>query len=189
MEEILRQQIEKIVTLTDEEFQLVLSYFSIRSYRKHQYVVQAGNHAPNDHFVVKGLLKSFYIDDKGKTHILQFAMEDWWISDPQAYHNRAIATLNIDCIEDTQVYYISIDNRERLCADLQKMEYFFLKKTTAGYVALQRRILSLLSQGADERYHQFIQLYPTLLQRLPKSLIAGYLGISRETLSRMTPPA
>ena len=81
MEEILRQQIEKIVQLTDEEFQVVLPYFSTRTYLKHQYVVQAGNHAPNDHFVVKGLLKSFYIDDKGKTHILQFAMEDWWISD------------------------------------------------------------------------------------------------------------
>ena len=186
MERILRQQIEKIIKLTDEEFALVLSYFSFRKYQKNQYVVQAGDAAPNDHFVVKGLLKSFYIDDNGKTHILQFAMEDWWISDPQAYHNRTLATLNIDCIEDTQVYYISIDNREKLCVNLQKMEYFFLKKTAAGYVALQRRILSLLSQNAEERYKQFMLLYPTLVQRLPKTLIASYLGISRETLSRLS---
>jgi CRP-like cAMP-binding protein len=81
--------------------------------------------------------------------------------------------------------YISIDNREKLCADLKKMEYFFMKKTTAGYIALQRRILSLMSQKADERYTQFLHLYPTLLQRLPKALIASYLGISRETLSRI----
>lgn len=185
MEEILRKQIEKIVKLTDEEFSFVLTHFTARSFRKHQYVVQAGDAAPNDHFVVKGLLKSFYIDDLGKTHILQFAMEDWWISDPEAYHNRLNATLNIDCLEDTQIFFISIDNREKLCAELKKMEYFFMKKTTAGYIALQKRILSLMSQRAEERFNQFTTLYPTLLQRIPKALIASYLGISRETLSRM----
>jgi CRP-like cAMP-binding protein len=186
MEAVLREQIEKIVKLTDEEFRFVLSHFTAKYFRKHQYVVQAGDPAPNDHFVVKGLLKSFYIDDMGKTHILQFAMEDWWISDPQAYHNRVNATLNIDCLEDTQTFFISIDDREKLCADLKKMEYFFMKKTTAGYIALQRRILSLMSQKAEERFTQFIQLYPSLLQRVPKALIASYLGISRETLSRMS---
>jgi CRP-like cAMP-binding protein len=186
MEEILRQQIEKIVQLTDEEFRFVLSHFKVKTFRKHQYVVQAGEQAPNDHFVVKGLLKSFYADDTGKTHILQFAMEDWWISDPQAYHHKVAATLNIDCIENTQVFLISIDDREKLCADMKKMEYFFMKKTTAGYIALQRRILSLMSQTAEERYKQFTQLYPTLLQRLPKTLIASYLGVSRETLSRLS---
>ncbi|MET3115514.1 CRP-like cAMP-binding protein [Pedobacter sp. CG_S7] len=79
MEENLRKQIEEIVKLTDEEFQFVLTHFTPRTYRKHQYLVQAGDPAPNDHFVVKGLLKSFYIDDLGKIHILQFAIEDWWI--------------------------------------------------------------------------------------------------------------
>lgn len=185
MEEILRRQIEKIVKLTDEEFSMVLTYFTPRTYKKYQYVVQAGSPAPNDHFVVKGLLKSFYIDDSGKTHIVQFAMEDWWISDPNAYHNRLSATLNIDCLEDTEIYFISIDNREKLCAEFQKMEYFFMKKTTAGYIALQKRIVSLMSQRAEERYQQFIQLYPDLLSRVPKALIASYLGITRETLSRM----
>lgn len=186
MEDVLRKQIEKIVKLTDDEFHFVMSHFTARTLKKHQYLVQAGDPAPNDHFVVKGLLRSFYIDDSGKTHILQFAMEDWWISDPQAYHNKMNATLNIDCLEDTLIYYISIDNREKLCADLKKMEYFFMKKTTAGYIALQKRILSLMSQKAEERFAQFFQLYPTLLQRVPKALIASYLGVTRETLSRIS---
>jgi CRP-like cAMP-binding protein len=185
VEEILRKQIEKIITLTDDEFQFVLTYFIAKAFKKHQYVLQAGNPAPNDHFVVSGLLKSFYINEAGKSHILQFAMEDWWISDPQAYHNAQTATLNIDCLEDTQVYMISLDNREKLCAESRKMEYFFRKKTQAGYIALQKRIQSLMSQTAKERYDQFLQLYPQLTQRLPKTLIASYLGISRETLSRM----
>jgi CRP-like cAMP-binding protein len=186
MEQLLRQQIEKIVKLTDDEFTFVLSHFTPRQFKKHQYVVQAGNAAPNDYFVLEGLLKSFYLDEQGKMHILQFAMQDWWISDPQAYHNQTLATLNIDCLEDTSTLYISIDKREKLCADLKKMEYFFMKKTTAGYIALQRRILSLMSHKADERYQQFINLYPSLLQRLPKTLVASYLGISRETLSRIS---
>jgi CRP-like cAMP-binding protein len=186
VEDILRRQIEKIVKLTDDEFQFALSHFSVKKFKKHQYVLQAGNPAPNDHFVVRGLLRSFYLDEAGKIHILQFAMEDWWISDPQAYHNALNATLNIDCLEDTVVYVISLDNREKLCTESRKMEYFFRKKTQAGYIALQKRIQSLMSQTAKERYDQFIHLYPQLTQRLPKALIASYLGISRETLSRMS---
>ncbi len=186
MEDILRKQIEQIVTLTDEEFAFVLKHFTFKSYRKHQYIVQAGDPVPNDHFVAKGLLKSYYIDDLGKLHIMQFAMEDWWITDPQAYHNRVHATLHVDCIEDAKVFAVSIDNREKLCAELKKMEYFFMKRTTAGYIALQRRILSLMSQKAEERYKQFLTLYPTLLNRVPKTLIAAYLGVTRETLSRMS---
>jgi CRP-like cAMP-binding protein len=185
VEEILRRQIEKIVTLTNEEFESVLSYFSYKTFKKHQYVLQAGNPAPNDYFVLKGLLKSFYVDEAGKTHILQFAMEDWWISDPEAYHNSLNAALNIDCLEDTQTFFISLENREKLCEQSRKMEFFFRKKTQAGYIALQKRIRSLMSQNAKERYEAFLQLYPQLSQRLPKALIASYLGISRETLSRM----
>jgi CRP-like cAMP-binding protein len=185
MEQALRQQIEQIVKLTDEEFSYVLSHFAARKFKKNQYLIQAGDAAPNDYFVTRGLLKSSFTDEQGKEHIMQFAMEDWWISDPQAYHNSLKATLNVSCLEDTDTYYISLDNREKICADLRKMEYFFRKKTQTGYIALQRRILSLMSQSAKERYDQFLQLYPQLLQRVPKTLIASYLGISRETLSRL----
>jgi CRP-like cAMP-binding protein len=186
MEAVLRQQIEKIVPLTDDEFSFVLSHFSIGNYKKHQYIVQQENPVPYVHFVVKGLLKSFYIDKSGKNHILQFAMKDWWITDNQGFYNNQNATLNIDCLEDTQTYYITLENREKLCAELQKMEFFFLQKMTAGNIALQNRILSLMSKNSEERYTQFIQLYPDLIHRIPKTLIASYLGISRETLSRLS---
>ncbi|MFV8338627.1 Crp/Fnr family transcriptional regulator [Flavobacterium sp. LB3P21] len=186
MEEILRRQIEKIVPLNDDEFQLVLSHFSVGKYKKQQYIVQQDSPVPYVHFVVKGLLKSFYIDKSGKSHILQFAMEDWWITDNQGFYNNQNATLNIDCLEDAQTYYITLDNREKLCAELQKMEFFFLQKMTSGNIALQNRILSLMSKNSEERYMQFIQLYPDLIHRIPKTLIASYLGISRETLSRLS---
>ena len=186
MHDILRKQIEKIVILSDDEFDFVLSHFVFRKYKKHQYLLQADNPARHDHFVAKGLLKSFYLNDAGKSYIIQFAPEDWWISDPQAYFNEISATLSIDCLEDSEVYFLSLDNREKLCTESRKMEYFFRKKAQAGYIALQKRIQSLVSLNAKERYGQFLKLYPHLSQRISKGMIASYLGISRETLSRIT---
>lgn len=186
MSEILRRQIEKITQLTDNEFEYILSHFTVKKLKKHQFLIQEGDFVQNDHFVTKGLLKAFYMNEDGKEHIMQFAMEDWWITDFQAYFNESTATLNIDCIEATEVLCLSLHNREKLCADLHKIEHFFRKKSNSGYVALQQRILSLLTSNAKERYEQLLQQYPTLFQRVPKTLIAAYLGVSRETLSRLT---
>lgn len=182
----LRQHIAEIIKLTDGEFEYVLSHFTYRKFLKNQYVIQAGDYVKYDYFVLSGLLKSWHIDDNGKSHIVLFAMENWWISDPEAFHNQTKATLNVDCLEDSETLYIALENREKLCAEMRKMEYFFRRKTTSGYVASQRRILSLISFNAKERYEYLIQQYPDLIQRVPKSLIASYLGITRETLSRLT---
>lgn len=186
MSEILRQQIEKITPLTDKEFDYILSHFTTKKLKKHQFLIQESDSVQNDYFVIKGLLKAYYVNEEGKEHIMQFAMEDWWITDYQAYFNQTKALLNIDCIEPTEVLCLSLYNREKLCADLHKIEHFFRKKSNSGYIALQRRILSLLNSNAKERYEQLLQQYPTLFQRVPKTLIASYLGVSRETLSRFS---
>lgn len=186
MSEILRQQIEKITPLTDKEFDYILSHFTTKKLKKHQFLIQESDLVQNDYFVIKGLLRAYYINEEGKEHIMQFAMEDWWITDYQAYFNETKASLNIDCIETTEVLCLSLYNREKLCADMHKIEHFFRKKSNSGYVALQRRILSLLNSNAKERYEQLLQQYPTLFQRVPKTLIASYLGVSRETLSRFS---
>lgn len=186
MSSILRQHIEKITALTDEEFEYILSHFTTKTLKKHQFLVQENDAVPNDYFVVKGLLKAYYINADGKEHLMQFAMEDWWITDYQAYFNQSAATLNIDCIEPTEVLCLSLYNREKLCSELHKIEHFFRKKSNGGYVALQRRILSLLNNNAKERYEQLVHQYPQLLQRVPKTVLASYLGVSRETLSRLS---
>lgn len=182
----LRRHFEKITPLTDEEFNYILSHFTARKLKKRQFLLQQEEKVYNDYYVVKGLLKSFYTNDDGKEHILQFAMEDWWITDYQAYFNQTKATLTIDCIEDVEVMALSLQNRDKICSELHKIEHFFRKKSNAGYVALQRRILSLLNNNAKERYDQLLNLYPSLFQRVPKTLLASYLGVSRETLSRLS---
>jgi CRP-like cAMP-binding protein len=182
----LKQHIEKLTPVTDEEFDHILSHFTARQLKKHQYIVQDGDYVVNDCYVVQGLLKAYHIDEAGKEHILQFAPEDWWITDYQAYFNSTKATLHVDSIENSALLCITLSNREKLCADLHKIEHFFRKKSNAGYVALQRRILSLLNSNAKKRYEQLLHQYPEWLQRVPKTLIASYLGVSRETLSRLS---
>ena len=186
MSQALRNHFEKLITLTDQEFEFILSHFTSKKLRKHQFLVQEGDPVPYDYYVVKGLLKAYHTDKEGKEHILQFAMEDWWISDYHAYFSQTKATLSIDCIEEVEVLGLSLENRDKLCAELHKVEHFFRKKSNLGYIALQRRILSLLNSNAKERYEQLIAQYPGLVQRVPKTLLASYLGVSRETLSRFS---
>jgi CRP-like cAMP-binding protein len=183
---LLRQHFEQITLLSDQEFEYILSHFTTKKLKKHQFLIQAGDTVLNDYFVVKGLLKAYHIDKEGKEHILQFAMEDWWVTDYQAYFSQTTASIHIDCIEEVEVLCLSLQHRDKICADLHKIEHFFRRKSNLGYVALQRRILSLLNSNAKERYEQLLASYPNLFQRVPKTLIASYLGVSRETLSRFS---
>lgn len=185
MKQLLKVHFEKIIPISDEVFDYVFSHFTYRKFKKHQYLVQQDNKIENEFWVIKGLLKSFYIDENGREHILQFAMEDWWISDYHALVNKTPATLNIDCIEDCEVYILSYENREKLCREIHEISNFFLKKTGGGYIALQQRIRLLLFKNPQERYDRLLQLNSSLLQRIPKTLLASYLGVSRESLSRL----
>ncbi|MGY4535835.1 CRP-like cAMP-binding protein [Mucilaginibacter sp. UYNi724] len=187
MSQAFRHHIEEIITLTDAEFDHVLSFFKIKKLKKHQYIVQAGDLVTLDYFVLSGLVKSSFINEQGKVHILQFAMENWWVSDYKALNSQTPSAFDIDCIEDTELLTITIQNKNKLCAESHKMEHFFRIKATGGYVALQHRILSLLSNDAETRYKQLFAQYPSLFQRIPKAMIASYLGVSRETLSRLSP--
>lgn len=182
----LRKQIEEIVKLTDDEFDFVLGHFQKRIFKKHQIVLHEGDYAQFDFFVVNGLLRVTRLDSNGKEHILQFGMENWWVTDAEAFHNKTKSTLTVDCLEDTETLSLTLEDKEKLSNELPKMQTFFLKKTTNGYIALQKRILCFLSSNAKDRYHNLLTIYPGLIQRVPKSMIASYLGVTRETLSRLT---
>jgi CRP-like cAMP-binding protein len=185
MLDTLRQHIEKLVALTDEEFAFVAQHFSSRKYKKHQYIIQEGDEVKYHYFILKGLTKLVYTDDTAKEHIVSFAMEDWWESDSLAFYTQGKASMSLICLEDTEVLCFSYENYHKLCEGLQKMEHFFLEKTTFGFLGAQRRIISMLTSNAKERYEQLIKQYPTLVQRVPKAQLAAFLGVSRETLSRL----
>jgi CRP-like cAMP-binding protein len=181
----LRQHIEQITPLSDEEFEFVKTFFTLKRVRKNQYLIHEGDEVKYEYLVLSGIYKVFYLDDQGKEYIVQFAQENWWMSDYHAFFKQKDAGMFIECMEDGEVLYSTLHTREKLSADLHKMEHFFRVKLTNGYVALQQRIKLLLSSTPQQRYEEFSKLYPDLLERIPKKFIAEYLGVSRETLSRL----
>jgi CRP/FNR family transcriptional regulator len=181
----LRKHIEEIVPLSDEEFAFVQKFFVAKRVKKHQYLSQEGDAANFEYLILSGIFRMFYLDQDGKEHIIQFAGENWWMADYLAYFKEKKATLNITCMADAEILCLTLEGRESLAAGLHKMEYFFRVKLTNGYIAQQRRIISLLAGNPQQRYEEFGQLYPHLMQQIPKKYIAEYLGVSRETLSRL----
>lgn len=181
----LRKHIEEIISVSDEEFDYIKTFFTFKRVKKHQYLVQEGDQANFEYLILSGTFRMFYLDDEGKEYIVQFAGENWWMADYQAYFNGKHATLHITCMEDAEVLCLALYGREKLATDMHKMEHFFRVKLTKGYVALQRRIISLLSGTPQQRYEEFGRLYPHMMQKIPKKYIAEYLGVSRETLSRL----
>lgn len=182
---LLRKHIEEICVLTDAEWACISECFTYKKLKKHQFLVQKDELVPSEYWVIKGFLKTYAIDREGKEHILQFAMENYWTSDFQAFQNQVPATLFIDCIEESEFFCLRLENRERLCREFPKMTNFFRIKSHYGYIALQQRIMSLLTETAEERYNNLIKRLPLLVQRVPKKLLASYLGVTRETLSRL----
>lgn len=184
-EEILKQHIAKTVSLTDEQFDYFFSHFKYQSFRKGQVILGEGDKVESEYFVLSGCLKAFFINDEVKMYILQFSMPTWWTSDYSALYNNARATINIDCITDAEVLSISNSDREKLCRELHQAEHFFRWRTNKGYVAVQKRLLSLMNNDTRKRYEELLGMYPELYNTVPKHLIAAYLGVSRETLSRL----
>ena len=182
----LRQHLEEIISITDDEFAYVLSHFTGRTAKRHEFLIQEGERVKYVYFVVSGLLKLVYHDELGRERIVSFAMENWWESDYQAFYTKTEATLALQCLEDTELLCITREKYHALCNGLQKMEHFFLQKANRGHLGSQQRILSFLTLNAKERYEHLLKRYPSLLQRVPKTLIASYLGVTRETLSRLT---
>ncbi|MBV8325036.1 Crp/Fnr family transcriptional regulator [Chryseobacterium sp.] len=183
--DILKEYISRTAVLTDDEFEYVLSHFKPLSFKKGQVIISEGDDVEHEYFVIAGCLKSFYINDEVKMYILQFSMPTWWASDFEALYGKTKAKINIDCITDAEVLQLSNTDREKLCREIHQMEHFFRWRTNRGYVASQKRLLSLMNNDTKTRYEELLKMYPQLYSLVPKHLIASYLGVSRETLSRL----
>jgi len=184
-QEILKAHIARLATLTDEEFDYFFSHFKKMSFQKGQTLISAGDSVDCEYFVISGCLKCFFINNDLKMFILQFAMSTWWASDYYALYNHTGATISVDCITDAEVLCLSNKDREKLCNELHQAAHFFRWRTNRGYVATQKRLLSFMNNDARYRYEELLKLYPELNDIVPKNLIAAYLGVSRETLSRL----
>ncbi len=184
---LLREHIERKVSISDDQFDYIASFFRPISFKKKDKLISPGEAVQAEYFVLSGCLATYVVNDEQKMHILQFAMRTWWASDYNALYNNEKASVHVDCVSDAEVLCLLNEDREKMCHELHNIESFFRWRSNGGYVSLQKRILSLLNNDAQSRYKELMQQYPELYNLVPKQLIAAYLGVSRETLSRFQP--
>lgn len=165
----------------------ILEHHPLRKVKKGEVLVESGRKSNEAYYVVKGCLRSYLTDDKGKEHIYQFAPEDWIISDLEFQKTRGNAFLTIDAIEDSEVRVIKIESFVLDVINDQNRETVetALTKFQNRIYSLQKRVIQLLAYPAEARYEEFIKTYPNLVNRIPLKMISSYLGITPESLSRV----
>ena len=180
-----RAYLEKSLPMTDEQFELISKDLKVKTFEKNEQILNQGEICSKTYFVTEGLLRSYSIDAKGKVHIIQFAPELWWLSERNGFLFNEAADFNIDAVEVTTALIIPKDyftDANPILPGLQDLNHTMLNNFIRF---MQRRINMLLSATAEERYLDFIKLYPNLTLRVPQWMIASYLGITPESLSRV----
>lgn len=185
MYELIRSHIASYIDLTEDEFLFFTSLLKHHKIRRKQYLLQAGDLCRYESFVIKGCLRAYSVDDKGQEHVLQFAMEDWWIGDLHSFLTGMPSVYNIDAMEDSEVLQLDKDSLDKLYKTVPKFERFFRLIIQNAFIALQQRVSGTMSEKAEDRYNEFINKYPQLEQRIPQHQVASYLGITPEFLSRL----
>jgi CRP-like cAMP-binding protein len=185
MFELLLQSIEEKISISKEEFDFCKTLFIPKKLRKKQYLLQEGDVCRYTAFVEKGMLRTFTVDEKGNEPILQFSMEGWWIADLYSFLTEEPSMYNIEALEECELLLITKENWEVLLAKVPAFERYFRLLIQNNLIATQRRLMSSLSESAEEKYTKLINNFPGCIQRVPQHMIASYLGITPETLSRI----
>ena len=181
----LYQHISNRVEISEEEFDQFAPLFSQDHYSRKQLLIRPGQEVNHQYFVLKGCLRTFMIDQNGKEHTVQFAIENWWTSDYIAYYTTEPSVLHVECIETCELLKVRKSDLEEVFKTSPLLERFFRKQLEGAFVAFQERILSNLYMSAEERYSVFLHSYPNIEQRVKNYQIASYLGITPESLSRL----
>ncbi|KGO86662.1 cyclic nucleotide-binding protein [Flavobacterium rivuli WB 3.3-2 = DSM 21788] len=185
MYEVFQNYLNNKISLTDEEADLIKSVTIIKKLRKKQYLLQQGDVWGYNAFITQGCLRTYSVDEKGMEHVLSFAVENWWIGDRESLLSGEPSRFNIDAIEDSEVAIIRKVDFDRLCREIPAFNDMVNLILQKSFVASQNRIHSAISFTAEEKYLNFIQKYAGFALRIPQNMIASYLGITPETLSRI----
>lgn len=185
MFELLHKKITETISITEEEFDYCKSLFLPKKLRKRQYLLQEGDVSKHTSFVEKGILRTYTVDDKGTEHILQFAQEGWWISDLYSFLTNEPSTYNTEALEDCELLLITKPSWDALLEKIPAFERYFRILIQNNLIATQRRLMGTMTESAEEKYLKLLKTQPDCVQRVPQHMIASYLGITRETLSRI----
>lgn len=182
---LLRESIEKHEALTDEEFETFSNQAVIKKYKKGQFIVHEGAVIRKTHFILKGAALAYFVDNGGNEHVIQFAIEGWWISDIHNYVTGMPALFNVRAVEGCELLEFSHDKMKMLYKKVPAIQSYFLIITQNAFASFQERVLFNLSLSAEERYLKFIVKYPKIESRFSQKIIASFLGMSAEFYSKI----
>lgn len=177
--------LRRLVPLTDAELAKVKAAYRPQQVPRKDMLLQAGEVCDHEWFVMKGCLRTFFIDEKGKEITLSFAPEGWWVGDLSSFSQRMPSRFFIQALEDTELLAIRSDEKERLFTTVPALERAFRLLVQRHLSALQDRFVHALSSPAEVCYSDFLQKYPGLSERIPQQIIASYVGITPEFLSKL----
>jgi len=171
--------------LTDNERDAVMAAFDRKPMRKREYLLREGDVCKYTAFIVKGSARMFTVDEKGHEHIIRFGLESWWISDHESLINLTPSPYFIEMLEDSELLVISLPNANELRNKSRCFDLTIKILDKFQTIAMQKRIHAAIGMTAEEKYCDLLRTYPQFLERFPMNMIASYLGLSPETLSRI----
>ena len=183
----LKANIEKTINqnITDREFEQFFKLMFEKSFEKKDFLIEEGNICNHIYFIEQGACYSYLTNNEGDKHAVQFALEGYWISDLYSFFSGRKAIYNIEALEETKVLALNKVNFQKACDDIPCLDRFFRILIQNAYVSVQYRLAKTNSEDAEKRYIEFSKLHPDFAQRLPQYLVASYLGIKPQSLSRI----
>jgi len=186
MKDQLIQSISKYVDLSSEEEKLIDFFWTEKTLEKGEYLLRNGEICRTDNFVANGALKAFYINPQsGREEILYFAIKNWWATDIESFQKQKASIYNIQAIERTELLQINYNSFQKMLFEIPKLERFFRIILENYLGSLQKRLITNNTLDAEQRYFTFIENYAKIADKVPQYLIASYLGITAEFLSRI----
>ncbi|MPT33133.1 MAG: Crp/Fnr family transcriptional regulator [Chryseobacterium sp.] len=185
MSEIFKAHLDKFIPVTNEEFASIMNYFEIKSFAKKEDLLEEGQICRSNYFVIKGLLRKFFINEKGTEQTTDFALETWWMTDNFSFERKTPADFSIQTVEKSEVLTISSESQEKLLNDFPIMEKYFRIVYQRAFAANQRRVKYIFTYSKEDFYFSLIKQYPDFVQRVPQYLIASFLGFTPEYLSEI----
>jgi len=185
MFEVLYAYFKEKIPLTDDQFKLMQGFFIPKQLEKGEILLREGERAKYAAFIEKGCLRSYVIDNKGKEHIVQFAPENWWLADTNSLLNGTPSLFTIDAIEPSDILLLDVASHKKMMEQIPGFAASFQVGIQKHTAAKDKRIIASLTATAEERYRNFLETYPSIAQRVPQHMLASFLGITPETLSRV----
>ncbi len=185
MKQQLFEYLNRYVTFESTEIDLIYSHLEERMFPSKSFLLEEGTTCRFKYFIIKGVVRSYYIDERGKEKITQFAIDNWWVTNMESFVLQIPSSQYIQAIEDTLVLCISKNDLEKLYRKCPKLERVFRLITERMLIASLRKNDVFLQMKSKERYYDFVKKLPDFVQRVPQYMIASYLEISPEYLSSL----